>query len=297
MKKYAYFPGCSLEKMANSYHVSAMETARALDVELQELEDWNCCGATAYFHVDELLSYTLCARNLALAEETKLDVVAPCSGCFKNMYFARKHLQNDPDLAEHINDALAEDNLKFSGSSAVRHLIEVFVQDVGFAEIKAKVTNPLKGLRVAPYYGCQILRPRKDHEDVEQPRFFEDLVAATGAEPVEFPLKLRCCGGALIIINRQAALSMVRNLLESAIRAQATVVVTACPLCQVNLECYQKQVNSEFGTDFNMPVLYFTQLMGLALGIAPDRLGIGSELVNVTPALNCARTPAGSTVS
>jgi len=292
MKKYAYFPGCSLEKMAHSYHVSALETTRALGVELQEIDDWNCCGATAYFHVDELLAYTLCARNLALAEQTQLDLVAPCSGCYKNMYFARAHLKKEPDLADHINVALAEDNLKFGGTSAVRHLIDVLVRDVGLDEIKARVRRPLSGLRVAPYYGCQILRPRKDHEDVEQPRFFEDLVAAIGAEPVDYRLKLRCCGGALIITNRDAALSMVRNLLENAVRSGAAIIATACPLCQVNLECYQKQVNSEFGTNLNVPVLFFTQLVGLALGIAPDRLGIGSELVSVTPALAGARSSA-----
>jgi heterodisulfide reductase subunit B len=289
MKTYAYFPGCSLEKMAHSYHLSALETTRAFGVELKELEDWNCCGATAYFHVDELLAYTLCARNIAMAEKEKLNLVAPCSGCYKNMFFTRDHLKHDADLAEHINAALAEDNLQFSGSATVQHLIEVFVQDVGLKEIKAKVTHPLNGLRVAPYYGCQILRPRKAKEDVEQPRFFEDLVAALGAVPVEYPLRLTCCSGALIITNREAALSMVRNLLESAVKARATVIVTACPLCQVNLECYQKQVNKEFETELNVPVLYFTQLIGLALGIPPKRLGIGSELVAVMPAITGAQ--------
>jgi heterodisulfide reductase subunit B len=285
MKKYAYFPGCSLEKMAHSYHMSALETTRALGIELEELEDWNCCGATAYFHVDELLAFTLCARNLAMAEKEKRDIVAPCSGCYKNLFFTREHLKHDADLAEHINEALAEDNLHYAGTSAVRHLIEVFVQDVGFDAIKAKVTKPLKGLRVAPYYGCQILRPRKAKEDVEQPRFFEDLISAIGAEPVDYRLRLSCCGGALIITNRRAALSMVRNLLECAVRSKAAIIATACPLCQVNLECYQKQVNREFGTDLNVPVVYFTQLVGLALGIPPKRLGIGSELVAVMPAI------------
>jgi heterodisulfide reductase subunit B len=289
MKTYAYFPGCSLEKMAHSYHLSALETTRALGVELKELEDWNCCGATAYFHVDELLAYTLCARNIAMAEKEKLNLVAPCSGCYKNMFFTRAHLTHDPDLAEHINAALAEDNLQFSGSATVQHLIEVFVNDVGLEEIKKKVTQSLAGLRVAPYYGCQILRPRKGDEDVEQPRFFEDLVAACGAVPVHYPLRLSCCSGALIITNREAALSMVRNLLESAKRAGAAIIATACPLCQVNLECYQKQVNREFGTELNMPVLYFTQLLGLALGIPPKRLGIGSELVAVMPTITGAR--------
>ncbi|MBU2444472.1 MAG: CoB--CoM heterodisulfide reductase iron-sulfur subunit B family protein [Bacteroidetes bacterium] len=288
MKKYAYFPGCSLEKMALSYHDSAIETTRKLGVELIELEDWNCCGATAYFHVDELLAHTLCARNLAMAEKENLDLVAPCSGCYKNMYFANANLKRDPDLAEHINYALEEDNLRFTGSSAVRHLMEVFVNDVGLEEIKTKVTQSLDGLRVAPYYGCQILRPRKDHEDVEEPQFFEDLLSAIGAVPVEFPLKLRCCGGALIITSRPSALSMVRNLLQSAVDSGASVIATACPLCQVNLECYQKQVNQEFGTELSIPVMYFTQLVGLAFGIPPKSLGIGTELVSTRPILSYA---------
>lgn len=285
MKKYAYFPGCSLEKMAQSYHHSALETTRKLDVELQELEDWNCCGATAYFHVDELLAYTLTARNLAMAEKDGLDLVAPCSACYKNAFFTRTYLREDPELAEHINYALAEDNLEFAGETAVHHLMEVFVNEVGLEEVNAKVTNPLKGMRVAPYYGCQILRPRKDHEDVESPQFFEDLMAAVGAEPVDYPGRLRCCGGSLILTSREAALNMVYILLKSAIDRDAAVIATACPLCQVNLECYQQQVNHEYGTNFSIPVLYFTQLIGLAFGIAPKRLGIGKELVSTSKIL------------
>jgi heterodisulfide reductase subunit B len=292
MKKYAYFPGCSLEKMAQSYHASTIQTLQRLDVELEELEDWNCCGATAYFHVDELLAYTLCARNLAMAERQKLDLVAPCSGCYKNMHATRSHLQHEPALADHINYALEADNLKFDGGSAVRHLIEIFVQDIGLDAVKAKVTQSLKGLRVAPYYGCQIMRPRKDHEDVEQAHFFEDLMAAIGATPVEFAMKLRCCGGALIITNRKAALSLVRNLLQNAAGVGTQVIATACPLCQVNLECYQKLVNQEFGTNFNLPVMYFTQLIGLAFGLPPKQLGIGTELVSTEPIVCHARSNA-----
>ena len=286
MKKYAYFPGCSLEKMAQSYHMSAMETTRKLDIELQELDDWNCCGATAYFHVDEILAYTLTARNLAMAEKAGLDLVAPCSACYKNSYFTNKNLKQDPDLADHINYALEEDNLSFSGSIAVHHLMEVYVHDVGLEEIKAKVSHPLKGLRVAPYYGCQIMRPRKDHEDIESPQFFEDLLSAVGAEPIDYPGRLRCCGGSLILTSRDAALNMVYILLQSAVDRGATVIATACPLCQVNLECYQQQVNQEYGTNFSVPVLYFTQLVGLAFGVPPKRLGIGKELVSTEEVLS-----------
>lgn len=285
MKEFAYFPGCSLEKLAVSYHTSAMETTKKLGVNLKELDDWNCCGSTTYFHIDELLAYTLTARNLAIAEKTGLGVVAPCSACYKNMYFTAAHLKKDPDLAEHINYALEEDNLNFSGNIKIQHLLEMYVQDIGVEEIKSKVTNPLDGLTVAPYYGCQILRPRKDHEEVENPHFFEDLLSAIGATPIEYALKTRCCGGSLIISSRVAALSMVRNLLQCALDKGAQVIATACPMCQVNLECYQQSVNQEFGTQFSVPILYFTQLLGLALGIPKKRLGIGKEFVSAVPVL------------
>jgi heterodisulfide reductase subunit B len=286
MKRFAYFPGCSLEKMAQSYHLSATESTHALGVELEELEDWNCCGATTYFHVDQLLAYTLAARNLAMAEKKGLDLVAPCSACFKNTYFTNAYLKQDPDLAEHINFALEEDNLHFSGSISVHHLMDVYVKEVGLEAIQNKVTHPLKGLQVAPYYGCQIVRPRKDHENVEQPHFFEDLLSAMGAEAVDYPGRLRCCGGSLIITSREAALAMVHYLLQSAVDCEASVIATACPLCQVNLECYQQQVNQEYGTKFSVPVMYFTQLLGLALGIPPKNLGIGTELVPTTEVLS-----------
>jgi heterodisulfide reductase subunit B len=285
MKEYAYFPGCSLEKMASSYHQSAMETTKKLGIKLKELEDWNCCGATTYFYIDELLAYTLCARNLAIAETTGLDVVAPCSACYKNMYFTAAHLKKDPDLAEHVNFALEEDDLHFNGNVKIKHLIEVFANDVSTEEIQSKVSHPLEGIRVAPYYGCQIVRPQKEKENVEQPQFFENILSAIGATPVNYPLKMRCCGGSLILSSRTAALSMVRNLLQSAVASQASVIATACPMCQVNLEVYQQQVNLEFGTNFSFPVMYFTQLIGLAFGIKPKKLGIGKEFVSFAPSL------------
>jgi len=286
MKKYAYFPGCSLEKMALSYHKSALETTRVLGVELEELEDWNCCGATTYFHLDEILANTLVARNLAMAEKQGLDLVAPCSACYKNAYFTNAYIQEDADLAEHINFALEADDLQLSGNLKVHHLIEIFVDEIGVEEVKNKTTRSIDGLKVAPYYGCQIVRPRKNGENVEDPQFFEELLAAIGADVIDFANKTRCCGGSLLITNRRAALDMIRHLLKNAEDSGADVIATACPLCQVNLECYQTQVNDEFGTDFSIPVMYFTQLLGLAFGIDPKKLHIGSELVSTMPVLS-----------
>lgn len=290
MKQYAYYPGCSLESLATPYALSAVEVARSLGLDLQEIKDWNCCGSTAYFPVDELLAYTLVARNLAIAEKTGLkDFVAPCSACYKNAFFTNAYLKKDADLADHINYALEADDLHINGTMKVRHLIDVFLEDVGLEQISKGVTRPLAGLRVAPYYGCQILRPRKDHEQVEKPQFFEDLLAALGADPVDYPSKTRCCGGSLIITNRKAALDMVYRLLDDAVKRKTDVIATACPMCNVNLEVYQANVNREFGTQFAVPVMYFTQLMGIALGIKPGALGIGKELVSGAPVLAFAK--------
>jgi heterodisulfide reductase subunit B len=291
MKAYAYYPGCSLESLSMGYHSSTLESARVLGLEMREIEDWNCCGATAYFHVDELLAYTLVARNLAKAEQQGLDFVAPCSGCYKNAYYTNAYLKEDPELAEHINFALKADDLKIEGTTNVRHIIEVFVEDVGLEEIEQAVRRPLTGLRVAPYYGCQLVRPRKSAEDIENPQFFESLLTAIGATPVDYGAKVRCCGGSLIITNREAALDMVFQLLQDAVNQGAEVIATMCPLCNVNLELYQKQVNREYGTDFQMPVMYFTQLMGVAFGIAPGRLGIGKEMVSAGAVLLAERNP------
>ncbi len=294
MKTYAYYPGCSLETMAASYHVSAVEVAHRLGVSLVEIEDWNCCGAAAYSHVDELLAQVLCARNLALAEkEEQLNLVAPCSGCFKNLYFANDHMLEDADLMEHMNFALEADDLNYAGTVTVHHLMDMFVDDIGLDAIREKVIDPLEGLRVAPYYGCQMTRPRKPGEspmDVEGPMFFEELIGALGATPVDYPYRMRCCGASLIATSRQAALSMLRDLLQNAVDVSADVIATSCPLCQINLEVYQSEVNRELGTEFSMPILYFTQLMGLALGVKPKKLGIGREVVPATAVLACRQS-------
>lgn len=281
MKQYAYYPGCSLESLAKAYDSSAKDVARHLDLDLKEIEDWNCCGATAYYPVDSLLAYTLVARNLAIAEKSGFtDFVAPCSACFKNAQHTNASLKKDPDLADHINYALEADNLHVKGNLNVRHLLEVIIEDVGLEKIREKTTNPLKDLRVAPYYGCQILRPRKDHEEVENPRFLEELLSAIGAEPIEYTLKTRCCGGSLIISNRAAALDMVYKLLKDAVDRQADVITTTCPMCNVNLSVYQSQVNQAYGTQYSIPIVYFTQLMDLALGLKPEHLRFEKAMVS-----------------
>jgi heterodisulfide reductase subunit B len=285
MKTYGYYPGCSAESLGLSYHLSAIECMRALGAELKELEDWNCCGTSTYFHVDELLAHVLVARNLAIAEKAGLDFVATCSGCYKNAFFTNKLLHKDAELAEHINFALAADDLELEGKVKVRHLLEVLLEDFGVDEIARHVTRPLEGLHVAPYYGCQLVRPKHDDGNVEWPMGLEELMRVTGATPIDYGAKMRCCGSSLMISNRDAALDMVHFLVQDAAQRGADVIATICPLCQINVEVYQKQANREYGTDYSVPVLYFTQLLGLSLGIAPGRLGIGKEVISADHAL------------
>jgi heterodisulfide reductase subunit B len=288
MTRYAYYPGCSLETMAATYHVSSMEVAHKLGIELEELEDWNCCGATAYSHVDELLATVLCARNLAIAEQQGLNIVAPCNACYKNLWTTNAALKRDADLAEHMNYALEADDLHYAGTIEVNHIMDAFTTPEALEAIRQKANERLRGLKVAPYYGCQIVRPRRpglELSQVDNPQYFEELLRTAGADPVPYPYKLRCCGAALMVTNRPAAVRMVRDLLQSAVDSGAEVIATACPLCQTNLECYQAAVNHELDTNYAVPILYFTQLVGLALGVGVKRLGIGKELVSAEAVL------------
>lgn len=285
--KYAYYPGCSLSALAKPYHVSTKAIAGPLGIELGEIEDWNCCGATEYMAINKTAAYALIARNLALAaaeENASREIVAPCSACYLNLKKTDHNMAKFPDLGAKTNEALAAGGLHYqAGTLQIRHLIDVVCNDVGYDSVAAKVTNPLSNLRVAPYYGCLIVRPEFDGQsigDPEYPTFMDKLLTTLGAQVVDFPLKTHCCGGHMTQISSDTAFELIRRILHNAAEYQADVIVTLCPICQLNLDAYQSQVNSHFGTSFKLPVLYFTQMIGLALGIAPKELAIGQEIVS-----------------
>lgn len=290
--KYSYYPGCSLERNASAYHQSTMAVAAPLGIEFAEIEDWNCCGATEYIAIDLLPAYALVGRNLALAANQNSNgsqLVAPCSACFLNLSKADHYLASSPELAEKVNVALAAGGLQYRpGSVRIRHLLEIIVNDVGYEAIAEKVTRPLYNLRVAPYYGCLVVRPgfqEEKFDDPEYPTSLDKLMRTLGAEVVDFPLKAHCCGGHMTQISEAVALELLRRLLKNAADYGADVIVTLCPMCQLNLDAYQESVNKHFGTDYQLPILYFTQLMGLALGQPTDQLGFGKEFVDARPAL------------
>jgi len=280
VKQYSYYPGCSAEATATGLGLSVEAIAKLLDMELIELESWTCCGSTPYGSLDELESIVVAARNLALAEKTGLDLVTPCSSCFVTLYRAHIHLIDHPRLMAQVNQALTVAGLAYHGNLRIRHLTEVLSNDISPEVIASKVKRPLNGLKVAPYYGCQLVRPRYGTDDTEFPQSLDRLVECLGAEAVYFPLKARCCGGALTISEEDRVLGLIRKLLDNALENGAQCIVTPCPLCQTNLDAYQGRVNSKFKTHYNLPVLFVTQLIGLALGIAPESLGLNTNIVS-----------------
>ncbi len=282
MKYYTYFPGCSSsEGGAKAYGWSARAVSKVLDTELIELEDWNCCGSTPSASIDELGAFCLAARNLALAEKRGFDLVTPCSACYVTFKRTNSYLKEYPQVRAKVAEALAAGGLEYHGTVRVRHLLDVLVNSIGYDAISSKVKRNLDGLKVAPYYGCQVVRPKPSFDHPEFPQSLDKLVAALGGEPVPFPLKSRCCGGSLIISEEAVALDLIRKLLDCAVSNGAECLVTVCPLCQTNLDAYQSRVNKKFKTNFNLPILFFTQLMGIAFGLNDKDLGLKTSIVPV----------------
>jgi len=279
---YAYYPGCSLEAGSKEYDLSLRAVCKRLGIELKELEDWNCCGAVHAPVTDPLLALTLPARNLALAEEQGMTVVVPpCSGCYKIFRTASKALQADPALRARVNAAIPEHELK--GNVTVKHPLYVIVQDYGLERLK--VPRPLKGLKVACYYGCWLTRPRDEFDSPEKPQAMDRLMRALGAEPIAYSAKTQCCGGAVLLSHTHVSVDLVSKVLLTAKEEGADCVSLACPMCQVALDAYQSQAERKLGRELDLPILYFTQLMGLALGVDERDLGLKRHIVSPIPLL------------
>ncbi len=277
--RYAYFPGCSLETIATAYDRSLRVVFAKLGAELAELDDWNCCGATAYMGVAETLALAVCARNLALAEQAGGDLVAPCSACYLVLQKTNRFLAEQPELKQRVDEALAEGGLSYRGKVRVRHPLDVLVNDIGIERIAQKVVRPLAGAKVAPYYGCQLVRPERGFDDREAPMWMDELFRRCGAEVVDFPAKVRCCGGMLMTTAAPVGRRLSGEILAEAADAGANVLVTTCPLCQMNLEAYQGPVGREIGRPLRVPVVFFTQLLGLALGAGERDVDLHRNLV------------------
>lgn len=281
--KYNYFPGCSLKGLGRAYEESLLPVMRILGVELHELDDWNCCGATAYMSVDEGEAGVLAARNLALAEKSgPHDLITPCSACYLVLNKTKHNIEEFPDIRGRVHRALDSAKLTYSGKTNVRHPLDMLVHDVGLDVIKEKVVRPLKGLKVAPYYGCQVVRPYSTFDDAWNPTTMDRLLATLGAEVVHYPLKTKCCGGSLTGTVPEAGLRMSYILLKEAVRRGADVIATICPLCQFNMDAYHDQIDRRWGPT-RIATVYFTQLMGLAFGLSEKELGLNRNFIPMKP--------------
>ena len=286
-KKVAYYPGCALEGSGHAYNRSTKALGKELGLELVEVENWNCCGAMEVKNLDPKLQTYLSSRVMSIAaNEMGFDVVmAPCNGCYHNLKKAEYDLAHDPESVEVVDrlSKKAGHATYKAGDVETIHALDWIKDAIGEDGLRARVKNSLKGLKVANYYGCMYTRPRhifpeKDQgpgsESTARPHFMDDLLAAAGAENVEFPLKTACCGGAHTLSDCDTSTKLVLNLLRAAEACGANVIATECPTCHSGLEMHQIRAEKRFGVKTTVKILYFTQLLGLALGLKPRKLGV-----------------------
>ncbi len=276
--KYLYYPGCSLEGTALEYNSSTRAFMQELEVDLLELKDWTCCGASAAEATSYLLSLALPAYILAMAEEmgeTK-EILVPCSACYLNLKKVEEKTRKDPVLLDKINTILEEEKLHLHGQVRVRHLLDVVARDIGPAKIVSRVKTPFIDLNIAPYYGCQCLRPFSIFDDPEEPRSMEPLIEAVGAKVHPWNMGGRCCGASHMTTKPEVALELVAAILKAARGADA--IVTVCPMCQMNLEAYQKKISGKSKEDMRMTILYLPQFLGLAMGLSEQDLRLDLNL-------------------
>jgi len=276
--KFLYYPGCSLKSSGRAYEESLLAVLAKLEFPIDELPEWSCCGATAYMGIDESKAFALAGRNLALAEQAAdgdaVHLIAPCSACYLVLLKAQKYMQEYKSIGQTILGALRAVGLKYTGRVTVRHPLDILLNEVGLERIHAAIGDTLDGMRIASYYGCQVVRPYAEFDDQQHPMAMDDLLRACGAETVDWPAKVRCCGAMLTGTIEEVGQRMSYMILHEAMRRKVDAVATACPLCQFNLECFQKQMSGRYHKQVNVPVAYFTQIMGRALGLDDRTLGL-----------------------
>lgn len=276
--RYLYYPGCSLEGTALEYNISTKKFMESVGAELVELKDWTCCGASAASAVSSLLSMVLPAINLAIAEETEEypEILVPCSACYLNLKIVEKKIKKDYGLLKKINTVLAEKNLRLEGRAKVRHLLDVISGDIGEETIRTRVKKSLDGFTISPYYGCQCLRPYMVFDDPELPVSMEPVIKAAGAKVHSWNMGGKCCGASHTNTKPEVGLELVSAILREARGSDA--IVTVCPMCQMNLEAYQKKISSACNENLGMTILYLPQLLGLAIGLSEKELRLDLNL-------------------
>ena len=273
---YSFFPGCSLDGAAKDFRGSTLAVASKLGLDLPELKDWICCGSTAAHSSDPLLADALPAKSLSSAGGSTVAVA--CAACYSRLKTANHHIAGDAALRARVAQVVGRD---YDGRTPVLHLLEILVRDIGLARVGAAIRRPLAGLKVACYYGCLLARPPEitGFDDPENPTLMDQLLETAGATPIEWPHKTECCGASFSITDSSIVLDLSNRILLMAQAAGADCIATACPLCQLNLDMRQKDIEARSGRRYNLPVFYFTQLLGLAMGCGADELSLDSLVV------------------
>jgi heterodisulfide reductase subunit B len=279
--RYIFYPGCSQEGTALEYRDSTLAVLQALGADVQELEGWTCCGASVASVMSELLGFVLPARNLALAEKQAngRDLLTVCSACYTNFRRTFATLAANRQLHQKVNQALELEGLAYQGTLTARHILDVLANDFGPEAIRGRVKKPLEGLTVAPYYGCQTVRPYSPFDDGQRPTSMLPLLEALGVKVHRHSREASCCGTSLLMTKPEVGLTMVGSVLEAC--EGADCIVTVCPMCHMNLDAYQDKVSRLLGRKVQIPVLYLPQLIGLALGLPEEKLGLRRHITPV----------------
>jgi heterodisulfide reductase subunit B len=275
--KYAYYPGCSLHSTGSEYDISFRAVCEKLGIEIEEIKGWICCGTSPAHCTSRLLSLALPYENLRLARKMGFtDVVAPCASCFARLKTAVHEAGEDPKIAEQISEAI---DAPLPESMNVVSPLEIFGTEVDVAKA---VTRSLPGLKVACYYGCLLTRPSKvmQFDECEYPMTMDNLLRSIGITTLDWSYKTECCGGALAMTRTDVVLKLTHDIFEEAVAVGANAIAVACPLCHVNLDTRQEEVEREYNVRYGLPIFYFTQLMGLVFGIGADKLGLKKHFVS-----------------
>lgn len=282
--KYAYYPGCSAESTARDQHMSILEVARALDIDMAEMKGWTCCGSTPAHNTDRLLSLSLPAANLLKVKEMGTSMVVSCAACFNRMKVANHEITTNPDIKRKVAGILGKE---YDGSVKIRHFIEVLLEDIGIDKLQNAFTHTLNHLKVVSYYGCLLVRPFEvtKFDDPENPTSMDRLIEAMDGEAIDWPHKVECCGGGFALSRPDIVIELSERILDMAEASGSQCIAVACPMCQVNLDLRQKDINRKKNKNYNLPIVYITQLLGLCLGITPKKLGIKKCIVSPKPVI------------
>ncbi len=277
----AYYPGCSLHASSELYDIQSRIVFRRLGVELKEIEDWNCCGATSASKTDDFLAIALPARNLGIADASGLsELVIPCSSCYSRMLVSQKKLVDDPGLKNKINAELTK---KVEGKIKISSILEVLVSKAISGEIAEKSIKKLEGLKPVCYYGCLLTRFPCDVEvpdNVENPQGMEIVCKVLGAQPLDWSYKTDCCGASAVINDTDTSLLLMSGILKDALARGANCFVTTCPMCQLNLDAYQDRVGEKYGIQKRLPVYFITELLGIAMGFSPKEMQLNRHFID-----------------